>query len=335
MYPRISRSNLTSSFLGVAVLTALSLNEPAQAVEISTSDGSYVAVPEASSARGFNGSYGKVGPGVQPDANSEFPAGRITPAELAELKNLTSPVPYYIKKASKAERAAAESVIGNHDNRKRYYPALTGHPERAIGQITFRQGTSNFICTGWLINNNTVATAAHCLHGGPGSVFSTNIVFFPARDATSNPFGSCTARTLFVPTAWRTGGSDLNDYGAFKLNCNVGATTGFFGIHNLNAINGLSVDISGYPGDKPSGTAWSGSGDVISSLPAPLKVRYRIDTAGGQSGSPIFEPDRVGSGCQGPCAIGIHAYGVLNGTNSGTRINSVVLAFLNAARTAP
>ena len=313
---------------GFAILFACGSALADEAMEIVSSDGSFVPVSEMAGS-GFSGSPGRQEPGARADADSEYPASTLTPEERAELRKLRSPVPYYLRNAKAG--AVAESVIGQ-DARQRIYPLESGFPERAIGEITFTQGGSAFICTGWLINANTVATAAHCVHGGPGRAFSTNVRFFPGRNAASNPFGSCSATSLFVPALWVTGGADVNDYGAFKLNCNVGNTTGSFGIHNLPAINGLSVAITGYPGDKPSGTSWSGSGDVASS--AAQKVFYRIDTAGGQSGSPVFEPDRVGAGCVGVCALGIHAYGVSGGNNSGTRINATVLAFLNSAKAA-
>ena len=330
----MNQSSVHSKWLlscGLTLMLAAGSALAGDPLEIVSSDGSYVPVPENGASSGFSGSTGEEGTGARRDAEAEFPASTLSPAERAELRKLRSPVPYYLRNAE--SKAVAESVIGS-DARQRIYPNESGYPERAIGQITFNQDGGSFICTGWLINNNTVATAAHCLHGGPGSNYSTNVRFFPARNGSSNPYGSCTARTLFVPGAWLTFGNDVNDYAAFKLNCNIGATVGSFGIHNLGVINGLSVVITGYPGDKPSGTSWSGSGDVISS--SSTKVRYRIDTAGGQSGSPIFEPDRLSStGCNGACAIGIHAYGVSSGTNSGTRINATVLGFLNSARAAP
>lgn len=99
------------------------------------------------------------------------------------------------------------------------------------------------------------------------------------------------------------------------------------------ALVGLPVQVSGYPGDKPFGTHWSTSGDIAISEAS--KTRYKHDTFGGQSGGPVFQTDRVGSFCSGPCVNTIHAYGVFNGNNSGTRINQSVFNNLNNWKNAP
>jgi glutamyl endopeptidase len=48
-------------------------------------------------------------------------------------------------------------------------------------------------------------------------------------------------------------------------------------------------------------------------------VFYKMDTFGGQSGSPVFQPNRAS--CGGPCAMAIHSYGV-GGTGPGAKNNS-------------
>lgn len=202
---------------------------------------------------------------------------------LEALQALARAHPAIVPPYARAE-AAQETVIGI-DSRYRIYPAASGHPERAIGLLTFSGGS----CTGWLINQNTVATAGHCVHQGNGGSFRTNVVFFPGRDGPSVPFGSCTARTLFTVVGWATNGDEQFDYGAVKLNCTVGNTTGWFGFFwQAASLVGLPVQVSGYPGDKPFGTHWSGSGDVqVSEV---RKTRYMIDTFNGQSGGPASGP---------------------------------------------
>ncbi len=76
------------------------------------------------------------------------------------------------------------------------------------------------------------------------------------------------------------------------------------------------MTITGYPDDKkPARSMWTASGKITS---AERQVFYTISTAGGQSGSPVYE-----GGCETYCAIAIHASGLAPGhlhTNAGTRI---------------
>lgn len=302
--------------------TAVAANDRHQIV---SSDGSVLESAASGAIHGVSGGAGDRPIGVPLDVEAEFPASRLTPGEMAEMARIYRPiVPPYA-----SAEAAQETVIGS-DGRYRIYPSASGHPERAIGLLTSNQGS----CTAWLINPNTVATAGHCVHQGNGGSFSTNVVFYPGRDGASSPFGSCTARTLFTVVGWATNGDEQFDYGAVKLNCTVGNTTGWFGFFwQAASLVGLPVQVSGYPGDKPFGTHWSGSGDVqVSEV---RKTRYMIDSFNGQSGGPVFETDRVGSFCTGPCANTIHAYGLFNGRNSGTRITQVVFNNLIAWRNAP
>jgi V8-like Glu-specific endopeptidase len=70
--------------------------------------------------------------------------------------------------------------------------------------------------------------------------------------------------------------------------------------------------ISGYPGDKPSGTQWYHARKITAVNSR--KVYYDIDTFGGQSGSAVY---RIINGAR--YGVAIHAYGGST-SNSGTRI---------------
>jgi glutamyl endopeptidase len=72
---------------------------------------------------------------------------------------------------------------------------------------------------------------------------------------------------------------------SFCQNDELGNLVGWFGLEVLDdaALNGLLVNLSGYPGDKPFGTQWYMDGSVIS-VPS-KRLFYMIDSFGGQSGS--------------------------------------------------
>jgi glutamyl endopeptidase len=299
-----------------------------------SSDGSAVAVERWSDfMSGVDGVEGTASEGFADDSQAEF-SGREETAEevwaLLEHRPLPSPL-------------GQETVIGA-DTRVRVNPT-TVSPYKRIGLVTFTQPGGSFICTAWLIGKDTVATAGHCVFGngaiaGGARVWSTNVRFYAGRNGALSPYGVCSARRLYSVVGWTGGGGDERyDYGAIKLNCNVGNTVGTFGFWwQAASLTGLVETISGYPGDKPFGQQWRSSNFPIVATET-RQVFYKNDTFGGMSGSPVFQPNRVGSFCQGLCAMAIHAYGLHNGgnhapNNHGTRIVQAVFNNLIAWRNA-
>lgn len=315
--PKLSRMAWCLSGL---VATSMAVAEPADGHHSVSSDGSPMLTRSASAAQvpGFRGHWA---PGLAPDAESEYAAQKFSAAELADFALRFRPMvaPY-----ARGD-LAPESVLGS-DRRFRMYPQESGYPYRAVGLLTFTQGSSSYTCTGWLIGADTVATAGHCVHsGGTAGVWSTNVVFYPGRNGASAPFGSCSYRRLYSVTGWTRNGDENFDYGAVKLNCTVGNTVGWLGRWwTTSSQNNLPIAIVGYPGDKPSATQWGGAGRIAAS--ENRKTRYFIDTAGGQSGAPVIQADGTGpGGCEGDCGIAIHAYGADGlGRNSATRITETV-----------
>jgi len=136
----------------------------------------------------------------------------------------------------------------------------------------------------------------------------------PGRNGSALPFGSATSTGFRSVGGWTNNQDENYDYGAIILPTDLGNIVGWFGfgVWPDNELLATTANISGYPGDKPSGTQWFHARRVDSVNP--MKVFYDIDTAGGQSGSAVF---RLVNG--GRHAIAVHAYGGPT-TNSGTRI---------------
>jgi glutamyl endopeptidase len=230
----------------------------------------------------------------------------------------------------------AQTVIGT-DNRTRVNPTTT-YPTSAIVQIIRTAGSSTFGCTGWLYGASIIATAGHCVHpgggqnGGGGNGFypRANYTIIPARNGGTNPFGTCTATQLLSVNGWTQSGNEGNDYGAIRLSCSAGTSTGTFGLWWQSAsLTGTATTVSGYPCDKTFGEQWRHAGMTVTSTQT-QQVFYQNDTFGCQSGSPVYQNRAAGSSfCTGQCVMAIHAYGLHGSSphsanNHGTRITEAV-----------
>lgn len=265
-------------------------------------------------------STGQGGEVEEPSGQLEAVAGGGTEAaETAVVPSLEGLLPIG---AASYGPMGAEAVIGQDD---RVQIANTqDYPWRAHASllVTARDG-SRWIGTGWFIGPHTLATAGHVVFiknsGVPGrDGWVQSVQVMPGRNGTSLPYGSVTTSNLRTVSGWSNNGDPEYDYGAIVLGTDLGAQTGWFGFgaYTDATLQGSTVNISGYPGDKPAGTQWYHA-NAVSSV-GPRKVFYTVDTAGGQSGSAVY---RIDNGAR--YGVAVHAYGG-SSSNSGTRINRPV-----------
>src|SRR5215475_932923 len=188
---------------------------------------------------------------------------------------------------------------------------------------------SQWIGTGWFIGPHTLMTAGHVVHiknsgvqGRDGWVKKIQVM--PGRNGSSLPYGSVTSTNFRSVTGWTNSGDENFDYGAIIIPNNLGNTVGWFGfgVYSDADLTAATGNISGYPGDKPTGTQWYDHRKIASVNSR--KVFYDIDTAGGQSGSAVY---RIVNG--GGYGVAVHAYGGAT-TNSGTRIVTPVFNNMSA-----
>jgi glutamyl endopeptidase len=266
---------------------------------------------------------GPQGTEAQPGGGGIPEAGNAAIGMAAGLGEAEEPAVIDIGAASfDPGQGSAVAVIGNDDRDQ--LTQTDQYPWRAIAslRITARDG-SLWIGTAWFISPRTLATAGHCIFikgsGNPnrdGWVSSIDVV--PGRNGFLKPLGTLKAKTFWSVRGWTEKGDQNFDYGAIILDEPFGVNTGWFGygVHEDSKLVGVQAHVTGYPGDKPSGTLWHHS-LPIASVGAP-KVFYAIDTAGGQSGAAVY---LLENGL--PIAVAVHAYGG-SVSNSGTRITSAV-----------
>lgn len=216
-----------------------------------------------------------------------------------------------------------ESVIGQ-DGRTQVQNT-TAYPNRAVGHLEIIQGTRLLYCTGWLIDRNSILTAGHCAYQGGTNNPVETVHFIPGRNAGVWPYDAASVVAMYAPYEWRIQGKPTHDWAVMQLNWDIGLETGWFGFYTLPGTNrfaGTRGRVQGYPVDQYLGTQWQMAGTVHHSTNR--EVFYPMDTAGGQSGSPVYKWNP--SVCNGPCGFAIHTYSASGSppNNSGTRITAGV-----------
>ena len=233
-----------------------------------------------------------------------------------------------IGEASFGSPAGIETVHGV-DNRTQITNTSV-FPWRAIASLLITAAdNSTWIGTAWFVGPHTLLTAGHCVFIKNSGVAGRDgwvkrIQVMPGRNGVNLPYGSVTSTSFRSVSGWFNSGDQNYDYGAIILGTELGNTVGWFGYQVLGDadLTASVANIAGYPGDKPAGTMWFQSNKVASV--GPRKVYYDIDTAGGQSGAPVWR--LVGGNRYG---LAVHAYGGAT-TNSGTRITSPVASNIAA-----
>lgn len=293
----------SQSWFAVA-LSVYSINILAADTDITSSDGS---IPEPAVIGTALVDSGYKGTGITSNASLislGAESGSISTDELQRISLLRPLAP------NVPIEAAPRAVLGL-DTKVQLKPSV--YPYRAIALVTIGRGR----CTGWLAGPDTVITAGHCVHQGSGGAWFnvSDYTIYPGHDGATAPYGKCTAKRLYTTEGWSLGGKPDYDYGAIKLNCQVGNSTGWLGFAAPTTTKNLPALISGYPGDKPLGQ-W-GTFDTVRKETANWSY-YKNDTYAGMSGSPVWY-----DAGQRVLAFAIHSYSIPN-FNRGARINSVV-----------
>ncbi|MGO4192075.1 serine protease [Arthrobacter sp. YAF17] len=191
-------------------------------------------------------------------------------------------------------------------------------PVKHIGKVFFTLGGANYVCSANSVssaNKSTVSTAGHCLNEGPGA-FATKFTFVPAYLNGSAPYGMWTAKALYAPTQWSSGGDMTYDTGFAVMNTLNGQkladVVGASGVQ-FNAARGLSYKAFGYPAAAPfngeSLKSCSGTASNDPNNPQFNTQGISCNMTGGSSGGPWF----IGSSSSG-YQNSVNSYGY--GTNS-------------------
>jgi glutamyl endopeptidase len=148
-------------------------------------------------------------------------------------------------------------------------------------------------CTGTLIAPNKVLTAAHCVYNRSRNSPYSGIRVIPGKSGSSEPFGSARAIRVNYPKAYARASSYAqawpHDYAVITLDKPIGRTTGHWtrmAALPARKLRKVKLNTAGYPGDK-GGQHLYWTFNRVSHVRG-SRIEYLHDTAGGQSGSPVW-----------------------------------------------
>ena len=173
-------------------------------------------------------------------------------------------------------------------------------------------------CTGWLADTGRLITAGHCLNDPDADVFQLNVPNSNTNGTVNHP-GLADQYPLDTGSFVFVDGGIGNDWGVFdaRINTTTGLTTheaqgaSFDLVQDLGPAN-LRITGFGLDGGIANQSQQTHAGPNQGSTGTTM--RYRADTRGGNSGSPVID---VATGR----AVGVHTHGgctVGGGSNSGT-----------------
>ena len=203
----------------------------------------------------------------------------------------------------------------------------SSYPFSAIGLVELKDAETGeqYHGTGFLISRSIVLTCAHNLVCREKKKPYIDIRFIPGYYQGHTPFGTCNACAIYYPASYLD--CEEEDYGLIVLDSPVGDYAGYFGLQMW--MEGIvdkpqEVYLWGYPGDK-KGKLYGDQGQVSKWDGGFL--HYKINTYGGNSGSPVFVKDvetRNGVKTEVYFAIGIHVLGFTNDVKPEDMFNKAV-----------
>ena len=116
---------------------------------------------------------------------------------------------------------------------------LRGAIRATTGKVFFTIDGGDYVCSAGTVtgaNHDLVVTAAHCAQDATGA-WAHNWIYVPGYDHGTRPYGTFTARHVFVPDTWSRSGDENYDVGLVAL-----ATNGGRHVTDVVGAQGIAFD---------------------------------------------------------------------------------------------
>lgn len=156
-------------------------------------------------------------------------SGAMNPMFLGEPAKQDEVLPPDFGTSNHPFTTVRADLSGNNTN--------TTYPYRAAGKLFFNIGSGSYICSASLIKPGVIVTAAHCVANYGQKQFYTNWQFVPGYRNGSAPYGTWTAKKVYILSAYYNGTDSCYQYGVIcpddvaviVLNGTPGNSAGWFG----------------------------------------------------------------------------------------------------------
>jgi V8-like Glu-specific endopeptidase len=209
------------------------------------------------------------------------------------------------------------------------------YPFSAIGYLESKDTKGQYeSCSATLIGPKTVLTAAHCLYNHDTGNWQDDMFFVPGLNgstAADAPFGGYEYEDAYVVQGYIDNyqgfyGSVLPwDLGIVTLKEPIGENLGYLGFANYDELGDFVANIVGYPGDKPGGTMWRATCQVLAENIGDGWFQYDCDTFPGSSGSAVYAYDET---IKARVVVGVNV-AESEDANTAVRINAAYYEWIN------